>query len=567
MQTHIDFSGLHIEDKDVSRAQMMKECIDLVEQVARYPDGKIPDDLADIFPMYKEYILFTEGLLRPFHTLVHNCCDGKEDALFAYFLNKKGTVGKRLTYNEAYAFLSSLSRGVARNILDNYEKIYGASTVYSQIVKSLEGKSEAGFVSAIWNTDCNDFMEALWLVRYVIWNVKDSLEESIKYPCFLGEQYDCYFEGHKDNGRFVASMAKRLAGMKLKMAKSNSGRFVINDKNECCEHYDLGWKEQLEYVGNPGKNETGKANELDGMAKRLVQSCKEACDYMMFYPIYFHKAMILENVPQRVSEGMASYMDDLWERNHYEYFSLEKSDFINFIIVYLNRCSDTYRLIKDFLDKDRDEDFEKLFGCFGYYPKLVKEDANVASTALTDVEEQKPSKPVRFHKSNMVRELLYKNNVEDFEANYRKFLKYLYFYASGDDRQVNKIKNHVQYIDSNENDFIHIMGGKLDAGEKTSENPYIKFISNQEECAAMLYAYFFGVYEKEKSAVSFNNKNVTTNPGKNPFREYIRKHNGEEIKRLSDWKRGAIKGDEDIYIKWINVMKEICDHVDGKKPD
>ena len=565
MQTHIDLSGLHMEDKDVSIAQMMKECIDLVEQVARYPDGKIPDDLADIFPMYKEYILFTEGLLRPFHTLVHNCCDGKEDALFAYFLNKKGTVGKRLTYNEAYAFLSSLSRGVARNILDNYEKIYGASTVYSQIVKSLEDKSEAGFVSAIGNTDCNDFMEALWLVRYVVWNVKGPSEESIKYPCFLGEQYDCYFEGHKDNGCFVASMAKRLAGMKLKMAKSNSARFVINDKNECCEHYDLGWKEQLEYIGDSGKNETGKANELDGMARHLVQSCKEACDYMMFYPIYFHKAMILENVPQRVSEGMASYMDDLWERNHYAYFSLEKSDFINFIIVYLNRCSDTYRLIKDFLDKDRDEDFEKLFGCFGYYPKLVKEDANVARTASTDVGEQKPSKPVKFHKSGMVCGLLQKD-VKDFEGNYRKFLKYLYLYASGDDKQVNKIKNHVQYIDSNENDFIHIMGGKLDAGEEISENPCINFSNGQKVCAAILYVYFFGVYEKGKSAVNFNKKNATTDPGKKNFREYIR-YDGKEIKKLSDYKHGDTIGNEDIYIKWINVMKEICNHADGKEPD
>ncbi len=554
-----------MEDKDVSRAQMMKECIDLVEQVARYPDGKIPNDLADIFPMYKEYILFTKVFLRPFHTFVHNCCYEKEDALFAYFFNKKGTVEKRLTYNEAYAFLSSLSRGVARNILDNYENIYKSSTVYSKIVDSLENKNEAGFVSAIWNTDCNDFMEALWLVRYVVWNVKGPSEESIKYPCFLGEQYDCYFEGHKDNGCFVANMAKRLAGMKLKMAKSNSARFVINDKNECCEHYDLGWKEQLEYIGDSGKNETGKANELDGMAKHLVQSCKEACDYMMFYPIYFHKAMILENVPQRVSEEMASYMDDLWERNHYAYFSLEKSDFINFIIVYLNRCSDTYRLIKDFLDKYRDEAFEKLFGCFGYYSKLVKEEANVARTVLTDVKEQKPSQPVKFHKSGMVCGLLQKD-VKDFEGNYRKFLKYLYLYASGDDKQVNKIKNHFQYIKSGENDFIHIMGGKLDAGEEISENPCINFSNGQKVCAAILYVYFFGVYEKGKSAVNFNKKNATTDPGKKNFREYIR-YDGKEIKKLSDYKHGDTIGNEDIYIKWINVMKEICDHVDGKKPD
>ena len=287
--------------------------------------------------------------------------------------------------------------------------------------------------------------------------------------------------------------------------------------------------------------------------------------YMMFYPIYFHKAMILENVPQRVSEGMASYMDDLWERNHYAYFSLEKSDFINFIIVYLNRCSDTYRLIKDFLDKDRDEAFEKLFGCFGYYPKLVKEDANVARTALTDVKEQKPSQPVKFHKSGMVCGLLQKD-IKDFEGNYRKFLKYLYLYASGDDGQVNKIKNHFQYIDSNENDFIHIMGGKLDAGEEISENPCINFSNGQKVCAAILYVYFFGVYEKGKSAVNFNKKNDTTDPGKKNFREYIR-YDGKEIKKLSDYKHGDTIGNEDIYIKWINVMKEICDHIDGKEPD
>lgn len=562
MQTHIDFSGLHMEDKDVSRAQMMKECIDLVEQVARYPDGKIPNDLVDIFPMYKEYILFTEGFLRPFHTLVHNCCYGKEDALFAYFFNKKEIVDKRLTYNEAYAFLSSLSRGVARNILDNYENIYKSSTVYSKIVDSLENKNEAGFVSAIGNTDCNDFMEALWLVRYVVWNVKGPSEESIKYPCFLGEQYDCYFEGHKDNGRFVASMAKRLAGMKLKMAKSNSGRFVINDKNECCEHYDLGWKEQLEYVGNPGKNENSKANELDRMAKRLVQSCKEACDYMMFYPIYFHKAMILENVPQRVPEEMASYMDDLWERNHYAYFSLEKSDFINFIIVYLNRCSDTYRLIKDFLDKDRDEDFEKLFGCFGYYPNKIKGLPFVtgkgSASSMNDISDT-------FEKSNWVKILL-KPQKPDFEKRYRAFLDNLYCYVSGKEGQMNNFKNNVHYIDSDKNDFIHIMGGKLDAGEKTSENPCINFIKYQKECAAMLYAYFFCVYQDEKSMVDFNNKNISINPGKSDFLKYI-KNNGKAIKRLSDWKRGATVGNEEIYIKWINVMKEICDHVDGKKPD
>ena len=219
-----------------------------------------------------------------------------------------------------------------------------------------------------------------------------------------------------------------------------------------------------------------------------------------------------------------------------------------------------------FPDKDRDEAFEKLFGCFGYYPKLVKEYANVARTALTDVEEQKPSKPVRFHKSNMVRGLLHKNNVEDFEANYRKFLKYLYFYASGDDGQVNKIKNHVQYIDSNENDFIHIMGGKLDAGEEISKNPCINFSNGQKVCAAILYVYFFGVYEKGKSAVNFNKKNATTNPGKKNFREYIR-YDGKEIKKLSDYKHGDTIGNEDIYIKWINVMKEICNHADGKEPD
>ena len=82
----------------------------------------------------------------------------------------------------------------------------------------------------------------------------------------------------------------------------------------------------------------------------------------------------------------------------------------------------------------------------------------------------------------------------------------------------------------------------------------------------MLYAYFFGVYQDEKSMVDFNNKNISINPGKSDFLKYI-KNNGKAIKRLSDWKRGATVGNEEIYIKWINVMKEICDHVDGKKPD
>lgn len=545
---------------------MMKECIDLIEQVAKYPDGKIPDDLSDIFPMYKEYILFTEGFLRPFHTLVHDCCYGKEDVLFVYLLDKKRTEGKRLTYNEAYAFLSSLSKGVARNILDNYEKIYESSTVYTQVINSLDGKSEAGFVSAIGNTDCNDFMEALWLVRYVVWNVKGPLEESIKYPYFLGNQHDRFFRGYKDNNCFIANMAKRLAGMKLKRSMSNSGRFVINDKNESYEHYDLSWKDQLdEYIEDSKEDGVGKIKELDGMAKYLVQSCKKSCDYIMFYPIYFHRAMILKNVPQPDSERMTSYMDDLWESNCYAYFGLDMSDFINFIIVYLNRCSDTYQLIKDFLDKDRGEAFEKLFCCFGYSPNWVKEDTNVARTALTDSEEQRPSQPVKFRKSKMVQEILRKH-VGDFEGNYRKFLHYLYLYASGGDGQVNKLKNHNQYIDSGENDFIYIMGGELDAGGQTSENPCINFINSQKECAAMLYAYFFGKCDDEETVADFSDKNVSTDPGKHAFLKNIR-YNGEKIKKLSDYKHGATIGKEYIYIKWINVMKEICDYVNGEESD
>lgn len=132
---------------------------------------------------------------------------------------------------------------------------------------------------------------------------------------------------------------------------------------------------------------------------------------------------------------------------------------------------------------------------------------------------------------------------------------------------MNKIKNHVQYIGSNENDFIHIMGGKLDAGEKISENLCINFIKYQKECAAMLYAYFLGSIKAgiKIKVVDFENKNLSTDPGTCDFLQYL-KFRDKAVNRLSDWKRGATVGNEDIYKKWINVMKEICDHVNGEEP-
>ena len=89
----------------------MEEGIQRIKRTASWPDGKLPDNVRDIFPAFCEYVAFNVGTKIPFFEVVSYFVNGREDLLFSYLLSKNFN-SKILLYDEAFEFLLMLETNI-----------------------------------------------------------------------------------------------------------------------------------------------------------------------------------------------------------------------------------------------------------------------------------------------------------------------------------------------------------------------------------------------------------------------------------------------------------------------
>lgn len=118
------------------------------------------------------------------------------------------------------------------------------------------------------------------------------------------------------------------------------------------------------------------------------------------------------------------------------------------------------------------------------------------------------------------------------------------------------------YIDSDEADFISILGGKLNDGEKVNESPTINWIGSQNAYYAFVYSYFGGDVKNGDYIFDtvFKDK---VNPGKAPFTYCFLWNNTH--KKLSGLRERKDKKEYDLKKIWMNRFEKICNHVMKKE--
>ena len=649
----------------ISYPEIIKQGVQRVENLVRFPNLEIPVFLHDVFPAFKEYLLFFEGLRQPFFRQFFRIILPQLDNFFGYLLDMKFNIKRQLTLSEAVDFLRVFPYEVFRGILDIYNDRVGLTTsIYSELIDAFEKKDFNSFRLALARVESNKLMKTLWLHKQILLIAST---ETTLWPNFSKEIYNLeYYKRKCPNTLKGASSNEMLYSynfddndemMKYKIrhsilgdyhfAKMKRGCFMVTERekedklikfliyllvrnaystleyyntyfnlehsDDKFEHYDTSWNNILtEYLQRPEYIDFLHLTDLTYNGYALA--AEDYHNYILCESASQHKKMIVESdvelilydclrgVKKGPNIGKVISHDEVFmhgigsviEENDFN--SYDESVFYKYIILYLHRISFVYNISKRFFTAQQNKELlriinysplfaDRIIGDNSLFNKMqniyfIKSNSIVnnlkASGKNNPLANDKiePSEPIEegkmsfFPKGDRRSQFIMGklNKYEDFDNLFYDVLHHLYRYLKADEKQdsIDELpKNKKAYIDSNEADFINILGGKLKDGEKANEDPKINWIGKQNEFYAFVYSYFGGNKNAKNEYIYDIEFKNTINPGVAPFTHCFRWN--DEQKKLSGMKDRDAKNVQDLKNKWMERFEKICNYVIKKR--
>lgn len=575
--------------------------LNFFDKFITYPDGKLTRELNYIYPAVHDYILFLQGLQIPFYSNLrarlreHDCIT----QMFEHFLDKQSCVKAFLMPDEAYDFLLSIKTifgsDLIKSILEIYNKI--PYKFFSHTLKALNNnENKQDFVEAIENINSTELMKALWLLRFVLYGVI-KVDDKLLVPLGLAPSFyapsNFFFRDYQkyyDNENIEINIKTFLDNI------YNYNNYDLFGPNKLLFYYSFDSDGELKEIDicKFKKNidqmidfhsEHFPLNKRDFVSSTFSNEFQSTnyCKYFIFNALYSHKKLFYEILDKSYIHKMDLIYDDFY---HSE-IDFHDITFESYIYKHLMKISMTYNVVKNFLNPKHNGYLLQIFDRFPVFKEAItgvnslynKYFENVFGTELVDVTNKTSNKDNYTHNSEQMENgktpllkddrrspfiMNILNKKGNFDKLFREVLHHLYLYLTADEAQESIVglqKNKKAYIDSDEADFISILGGKLNYGEKVNENPTINWIGYQKAYYAFVYSYFGGDVKDSDSLYKVLKNGV--DPGKAPFTYCFLCNNIH--RKLSELKERDEKEEYILRKRWMDRFEKICNHVMKKE--
>lgn len=331
-----------------------------------WPEANEPSDLQFITPPFYEYVTFCEGVRNPFYRVINAKFSNHTNELFDYLKEKEVNAISRLTHDEAFDFLCVLGNTNTRYIIDSYNHF--PSNVYTEVINSIHTQNKVAFSAALKETDCQDLMGVLWVMRYLLFGIQS--EKDVKIikrgkriqleNLWLAETgLTSFFRNipQEKDEQFIKERIKLLSGFDTKSVarRQRIGR----------QQYDIGivaqTKPYLHYIDNGRKpwkhflSEPEKSETTPTALSSIIYNCKLQAHKILLSALRSHKETIEQRLGNPGSNTFTAAIEQKWEDGDWDYVELECQDFLDFINLSIQQMKSIYLTVEGFLsDADKD---------------------------------------------------------------------------------------------------------------------------------------------------------------------------------------------------------------------
>ena len=331
-----------------------------------WPEANEPSDLQFITPPFYEYVTFCEGVRNPFYRVINAKFSNHTNELFDYLKEKEVNAISRLTHDEAFDFLCVLGNTNTRYISDSYNHF--PSNVYTEVINSIHTQNKVAFSAALKETDCQDLMGVLWVMRYLLFGIQS--EKDVKIikrgkriqleNLWLAETgLTSFFRNipQEKDEQFIKERIKLLSGFDTKSVarRQRIGR----------QQYDIGivaqTKPYLHYIDNGRKpwkhflSEPEKSETTPTALSSIIYNCKLQAHKILLSALRSHKETIEQRLGNPGSNTFTAAIEQKWEDGDWDYVELECQDFLDFINLSIQQMKSIYLTVEGFLsDADKD---------------------------------------------------------------------------------------------------------------------------------------------------------------------------------------------------------------------
>ena len=478
------------DNKQITYWQYIDSGIGLLKKFITYPETEVPDCLADVIPPFFEYVSFTEGIQRPFACNLKNCVSERIAELFEYLSKKEATLYNSLTLYEAFYFLRRI-KPHSKEIFN----IYGRLGTYasSKALYALETNDIATFTKAFDNEDCKDLMKTLWGLRFVLYGIVS--DENITNDFADKHWFDDYdlfkpfFNWTNDEKKFIIENIKTFVCdkfiksiidfhiVKYEVTDNEQGRFT---------HSDMSLVNAInDYINNDVNPKTIIQKVLSSN-DAIINECYENSKAVLFNAIYSHKSKLVE-----FTEEFFEALEKEWNDGNYGFIDIDKSVFLQYVVLYLTKISFVYNLIEDFIyPKDKEVLLNIIKRSNNYEKKIIGADCifnifrhQVRNEPLDVTSQVTNTSMSILGESNYIKNKCNSYDKDGANVVYELTIHYLYQFLSGGEVHTIKkenleefkdkkgldnldIKYPNKFIDCTENIFKYIMGVKTQINEK-----------------------------------------------------------------------------------------------------
>lgn len=503
------------DNKQITYWQYIDSGIGLLKKFIAYPETEIPNCLADVIPPFLEHVSFIEGIQRPFACNLKNCVSERIVELFEYLSQKEATLNNSLTLHETFYFLRKI-KSYSKRIFN----IYGRLSTYASSIAiyALKTNDIDAFTRAFDKEDCEDLMKTLWLLRFVLYGiVSDEYVTNDFADMHWFNDYDLFtpfFNCVVDEKKFVIENIKTFVCnrciksiidfhiVKYEVTDNEQGRFT---------HSDMSLVNAINDYFNNDVNPQTKIQKVLSSNNAIINECCENSEAVLFNAIYSHKSKLVG-----FTEEFFEALEKEWNDGNYGFIDIDKSVFLQYIVLYLTKISFVYNLIEDFIyPKDREVLLNIIKRSNNYEKKIIGEDSifnmiwHQTRHKLIDASPQVKNKSMStLGKSTYIRRLCnsHYKNLSDSDFVYELTIHYLYKFLSGEEirtikieelekfKEEKKIKNlKINYpqklIECNENTFKYIMGVNINVNDIDGEIMMNWVYGKQQDMAAFLLVY------------------------------------------------------------------------------
>lgn len=334
-----------------------------IRKLLYWPEENEPSDLTPYLPYFYEYITFREGVAIPFFQVLHAILTNHITSLYAYLKDNGKEPTSFLTHDEAFDFLCALGHTDTRNIIDSYNSL--PSNVYTDAINSIHTQNKVAFSAALKETDCQDLMGVLWVMRSLLFGIQSEKDVRIikrgkriqLENLWLTDTWLAPFFRNipkEEEERFAEERIKLLCGFDTKsfVRRHRIGRQQYDSRavaqTKPYLHYiDSERKSWKQFLSEPENNETTST-----ALSSITYNCKLQAYKILLSALRSHKDAIEQRLGNPGGNTFTAAIEQKWEDEDWDYVELECQDFLDFITLSLQQMKSAYLIVEGFLNKE-----------------------------------------------------------------------------------------------------------------------------------------------------------------------------------------------------------------------